>query len=121
MSTARQRGNVSVEVVLLTPVLVLMAVWAAGIGRQTEAVATVRLAADHAARAATMVSRPAMVDVARRTASGVLADRPASCTSPHVGVEVEATRVIVEVGCLADGRRISATSTEVIDVYRGGS
>ncbi len=116
-----QRGSASVELVLLTPVLLLMVWFAAGVGRQADATATARLAADHGARAATMVRRSAMVDVAHRTATLVLADRPTSCAAPHIGVSVATGSVTVEVTCLAEGRRVHASSTEVIDVFRSVS
>ena len=123
MNPGHQRscGSASVELVLMTPVLLLMVWFATGVGRQVDAAATARLAADHGARAATMVRRSAMPEVAHRTALQVVASRPSSCATPGVSVRVTSASVTVEVVCTSQGRQVRAISTEVVDVYRSAT
>lgn len=128
----RDRGSVAVEVVILTPVFVLFAIFVVFGGRSTEAMSDVRHAADQGARAASMVTRAHMESVARSVALADLEARRVTCTDPKVAVSLDASRrfVNVSVECTPsqDGLgllRVSmpvlrATSTEVIDTYRGG-
>ena len=59
-------GSVSTELVLLAPALVLMVLLIVLAGRAGQTVEQVRHAADQGARAASLVSRPAMAAAARR-------------------------------------------------------
>lgn len=129
------RGSVATEMVLLTPVLVLLLLFIAYAGRSGVAVEQVRHAADQGARAASLVRSSAMSSAA---SSAVLADLRAngvSCASPSVSTSTGTSgglrTVTVVVSCTVartglsllgvDSRAVSARSTEVIDRYRGGS
>lgn len=126
------RGSVSVEMVLLTPVLVLFTVFAVFGGRSTETMTDVRHAADQGARAASMVSRAHMQSVARMTVLADLSERRITCSSPRIETSLDSSRrtVTVSVACRPDDSdlgllsvatsELRASSTEVIDVYRGG-
>lgn len=119
MIRVRSRGSATVELVLLTPVLMLFTVLAAQVGRDADAAAMVRLAADHAARSASMVRRTAMVSVAQVAANDVLQSRGAHCDDPKVAVAVTDVDVAVEVTCRTGRGVATARSVEVIDRYRG--
>jgi Flp pilus assembly protein TadG len=129
------RGSVATEMVLLTPVLVLLLLFIAYAGRSGVAVEQVRHAADQGARAASLVRSSAMSSAA---SSAVLADLRAngvSCGSPTVstttGTSGGLRTVTVVVSCTVarsglsllgvDIRTVSARSTEVIDRYRSGA
>jgi Flp pilus assembly protein TadG len=127
------RGSVTTEVVLVTPVLVLLVLFVVAAGRAGQTVEQVRHAADQGARAASMVRTAAMPAVAE---AAVLADLTASgvpCAGPSVTTSVTGTwparSVTVTVRCRVPlrglgpldgpGQLVSASSTEVIDRYRG--
>lgn len=112
------RGSTTVELVLLTPVLVLLTTLVVGVGRDVEASATAQLAAEYAARAASMVRRSAMASTARSAALEAVGERPTTCDRPRVEVTVSSDAVTVEVVCHADGRTIRGVSVEVLDRYR---
>ena len=57
------RGSVSVEMVALTPILVLLALFAVFVGRSAEGLTAVQHAADQGARAASKVAFPRMAAV----------------------------------------------------------
>lgn len=128
----RDVGSVTVEVVLLTPLLVLFAVFAVFGGRAAESMTDVQHAADQGARAASLVSSTRMDAEANRAVRDDLAERGVSCPSPRVDVmpSLEGRVVTVTVSCRArlDGLRLlsvgaptlTASSTEVVDRYRGG-
>jgi len=104
------------------------------VGRAGGAVEQVRHAADEGARAASLVSRPAMVAAASSAANADLAGNGANCSSSSVAVDVvdggEVDSVTVTVTCVINGagtellgasaRSVTASSTEVIDRYRAG-
>ena len=130
----RDRGSAAVEMVLLTPLLVLLLLFVVHVGRAGEGMTVVRHAADQGARAASMVSSGRMADVARRAVEKDLARADHSCADPSVSVRTsvvgETTWVTVQVVCStsfdglgllgAGGARMSASSTEIVDRYRGG-
>jgi Flp pilus assembly protein TadG len=120
--------------VLLTPLLVLLLLFVVHVGRAGDGMTAVRHAADQGARAASMVSSGRMADVARRAVEKDLARADHSCADPSVSVRTsvvgETTWVTVQVVCStsfdglsllgAGGVRMSASSTEIVDRYRGG-
>ncbi len=130
----RDRGSAAVEMVLLTPLLVLLLLFVVHVGRAGDGMTAVRHAADQGARAASMVSSSRMVDVARRAVEKDLARADRLCADPSVSVRTsvvgESTWVTVGVVCStsfdglsllgAGGARLSASSTEIVDRYRGG-
>lgn len=131
-SRRRDEGSVTVEVVLLTPLLVLFAVFAVFGGRAAESMTDVQHAADQGARAASLVSSSRMAAEANRAVRHDLDERGVSCPEPLVSVSpsLEGRVVTVAVTCRArnDGLEIlgvatptlTASSTEVVDRYRGG-
>lgn len=128
----RDSGSASMEMVLITPLLVIFVLLVVFGGRSVESTNDVKHAADQGARAASMVATARMPDVARRAVQADLAARRVSCPSPSVDVRtsLEGRTVTVTVSCRADGqglglldvstRSVSATSTEVVDRYRAG-
>lgn len=134
MKVVRDRGSVAVELVILTPVLVLLTVFIVYLGRAGGSIQQVRHAADAGARAASIVARPTMEQVAAATATNDLRDNGVNCSSTSVGVTVngaaDAMSVTVTVRCTINqqgttllgstARTVSASSTEVVDEHRGG-
>ena len=126
------RGSVSVEMVALTPVLVLLAIFAVFVGRSAEGLTAVQHAADQGARAASKVAFPRMAAVGTDAVMADLIDRKVACVSPRVSVMRgdDDRTVTVSVSCSpsidglslldVDSPRLSASSTEVVDYYRGG-
>jgi Flp pilus assembly protein TadG len=123
-----EQGSTTVEMVILVPVIMLLLLFIVYVGRLTQAKAEVAQAADHAARAAALVAKGRMDGEARRAASESLTD--ASCLNRQIAVSAGDTEVTATVTCtinrsdlapLAPGQQVvTATSTEVIDVRRGG-
>lgn len=132
--SVRDRGSAAVELVLLTPALVVLVLFVVAAGRNGVASAHVRHAADQGARAASMVSGPAMESAARSAALSDLRSTDVACSRTSVAVSIGNTgsirTVSVTVSCTVarsglsllglDSTRIDATSVEVIDRYRGG-
>ena len=132
--TRNDRGSVSVEMVLLTPVLVMLMLFVVFLGRAGGANEQVRHAADQAARAASIVARPRMQAVAELVAQADLAANGFSCSSTSVSVALLgapfASSVTVTVSCRVNqagtelvgalSRTIVASSTDVVDRYRAG-
>jgi Flp pilus assembly protein TadG len=127
---------VSLELVLLTPALIVLILFVAFCGRLTRAESIVRDAAAAGARAASLRQQPA---AARADASAAvlasLAGQPTVCPNPVVSVDTSGLRpggqVAVEVRCdtrLSDlallgvpgTRTTTARSVEVVDRWRGG-
>jgi len=120
--------------VLLTPVLVLLMLFVVFLGRAGGATEQIRHAADEAARAASIVARPNMQAVAHSVAAADLAANGFNCASTTVGLGVIDTTAVssvtVTVSCVVNqqgtallgtpSRTLTASSTEVIDRYRGG-
>jgi Flp pilus assembly protein TadG len=129
------RGSAAVELVLLTPLLVTLLLFVVHVGRAGEGMTAVRHAADQGARAASLVSESRMSDAARRAVVDDLARSAQSCTSPSVTTETttsgSVTWVTVRVRCTTSteglallgvgSTTISASSSEIVDRYRGGS
>ena len=129
----RDRGSAATEMVLLTPVVVLMLLMVVHGGRTAGAMNMVRHAADEGARAASLVSVGAMSNAAVAAVNDDLADERGSCLDVRVDTYYIPARpgsVTVTVSCAVDdhdvaslglvSRRVTASSTEVVDIYRGG-
>jgi Flp pilus assembly protein TadG len=135
---ARERGSLTVELVLLAPVLVLFALLATGLGRYQGARQEVVDAANAGAEAASLVPAPVQADaVARSTAEAALKAQAHMCpnpvvttdTSQFVGVTGRGGWVRVSVDCrvgLADllvagfpgSMDVTVTQTAPVDPYR---
>jgi Flp pilus assembly protein TadG len=127
-----QSGSVTVEMVLLTPVLMLLILFGVYASRASESLVQVRHAADQAARSASKVSRGRVQSVANDVANRTLNNSGTSCVDFAVSTTVidqgsnSAVRVKVECTIKTQGlellgvseRRVSATSTEVLDRWR---
>lgn len=131
-----ERGGVTTELAVLTPVLVLLMLFVVLSGRLGQADQDVTQAAAEAARVVSLtrgsVDRAAL---AARTAAGNLAASGVRCGDLDVATDTGDLRpggsVRVDVRCdvdlrglsalgVADGRVVTATAVEVIDTYRGG-
>ena len=131
-----ERGTVAVEVAVLAPALVTLLLLVVYAGRVTHANGEVQRAATQAARAATLrQTAAAATSAARATATSGLRDAGFVCSDLTTVVDTSrftaGGTVAVTVRCTADmrdvtllgvpGRRtFTATSTQVIDRYRGG-
>lgn len=127
----RDRGSVTTEILLLTPVVMLLGLFALQVGRWSGAQLDVQHAADSAARAASMVASGRMASEARLTALADLTNRGAQCEWPIVTAErvqsdgMRAVRVVVSCTVNQQGlmnlgmgrRRVRAGSMEYIDVF----
>lgn len=128
------RGSAAIEMVLLTPVLVVLLLFVIHVGRTSEGVSELRHAADQGARAASLAARSRMSAAAVAAVRRDLAASGSSCEQPTVAVTLQSSvfsgSVRVDVRCrvstlglaLIGSRQVqlSATSTEVIDRFRGG-
>ncbi len=127
-----ERGSATVELVLLTPVLMTLALFVVIAGRTGESQIQVHHAADQAARAASMVRPAAMQQVAENVAFRDLANNGVACIKTKITVSFDDSQashsVTVSVECVinSDGldllglseHRVKANSTEVIDRWR---
>jgi len=127
-----QPGSVTVELVILTPVLMVLIMFGVYAGRSSEALIQVRHAADQAARAASKVSRSSATNTAAEVVRKSLANSGRSCTDILVDTSLlsrgDDLTVRVSVGCTIEtrelvvlgirSRRVNATSTEIIDRWR---
>ena len=125
-------GSVAVEMVILAPVLILLILFGVYASRASESLVQVRHAADQAARSASKVSRGRVQSVANDVANRTLNNSGTSCVDFAVSTAVidqgsnSAVRVKVECTIKTQGlallgvseRRVSATSTEVLDRWR---
>ncbi len=128
---AKQRGSVTVELVLLTPVLVLLGLFVLFLGRSSGAQLHVQHAADVGARAASMVSSAAMSNEAKSAVFRDLGATNTECIKPVVYFKKSLQKsfwvVTVTVKCIvnssgltmigAQEKTVSAESTEYVDVY----
>ena len=126
------RGSATVELVLLAPVLVVLALFVVYAGRGAEALTQVRHSADQGARAASLVRISRMETVGRAAVLADLQMSGMSCVNPQINVAVDtdsAVRsVLVEVECVVNQiglgliglreRVVTAQSIEVIDRWR---
>jgi Flp pilus assembly protein TadG len=125
------KGSVTVEVVLLAPVLVLVAMLIVHAGRMSDAHLRVQHAADVAARAASQVRESAMVSTAQNAALAELMTNGVPCVDIQVTVrrlrDNRNGSVEASVSCLHNVQglqslrvrqvRVSATSREIIDRF----
>ncbi|WP_329562055.1 TadE family protein [Kitasatospora sp. NBC_01266] len=130
---AKDRGSVSVELTLITPLLITLVLLAVGVGRLAGARLDVEDAAHQAARAA---SRARSFDEARgagqQMANEALSQAGTSCPQPETNVDTDAFhpggQVVVTVSCtvaLADlsavplpgHQTITAAFTAPLDTY----
>jgi Flp pilus assembly protein TadG len=119
--------------VLLAPVVLTLVLFVVYVGRLAQANTHVRHAAAEAARAASLVDRSRMDSVARSAALADLSNNGVACRGPQVAVMLSHSGTVgsveVEVTCEVDRddlvmlglgvQRVKASSSEVIDVYRG--
>ena len=127
-----ERGSATVELVLLTPVLMVLTMFVVTAGRSGESKIQVHHAADQAARAASLVHPRSMQSVAERVAREDLVNSGVGCINTTIGVTVEDSgslhSVTVGVDCVVNHgdlellglreRHVFARSTEVIDRWR---
>src|SRR3954451_21888710 len=103
----RDQGSVTVELTLLTPVVLALLLFTVGLGRVEDAQGQVDGAARDAARAASMASDPAAAaSAARRAAAGDVAGTTLDCHDLTVDVDTShygaGGDVVVRVACTAD-------------------
>ena len=129
-----ESGAVSTELVLLTPLLLVMFLFVVALGRVVSARIEVDGAAAQAARAASIARSPATATaVAEQTATTALGGDHVTCANLTVTTDtadfVPGGQVVVTVSCSVDladlvGLRLPAaetltsTATSVLDVYR---
>jgi len=127
-----ERGSASVELVILTPVLLTLVLLVVYFGRYTSAMQVTQQAADHAARSASKSRFSEMHDVGSRSARVYLERSRSGCRDVRVNVALDRDTsrpsVLVEVECSVDRtslgllglflRRVHAESIEVVDVWR---
>jgi|SRR5579884_3015836 len=130
----RQQGSAAVELVLLTPVLVVLLLFVVAVGRLAETRGDVDAAARDAARAASIARGP---DSARTDGEAAarqrLAEGRVTCRTLDVQLSTAEFRsggtVAATVGCVVDlsdltllgvpgTRRVSATFAEPVDIFR---
>lgn len=130
----RDSGSVATELVLLTPLLVIMLMFVVHAGRAGQGIHQLKHAADQGARAASLVARPRMSSAAQQAVNEDLSTSGLSCVSPKVATNYAqssmSSSVTVTVSCQTSNEGLSllgahtvsmaASSTEVIDRYRAG-
>ncbi len=122
------RGSMSVEMVLLTPVLMVCALFVVYAGRLGDRTVAVRSVAAAAAREASLRHPGAMADHATRVTVDALEDIVVGCGSGQASTEIDDSSVTVEVRCRLDTTDLSllgvgsttlvGRSREVVDVWR---
>ena len=134
----RQRGSAPVELVIITPVLILFLLLYLGFGRITRAEQLVDDAAAQAARAATLnyLNPGQAAAAAQQAATQALAQGGLACASDQVSVETgndhPGGSITVHLACTADlseavaaglpgSVTLTATATSPIDVYVPGT
>jgi Flp pilus assembly protein TadG len=131
-----EEGSVALELVLLTPLVLVLVLFVTFCGRVTRAEAIVRDAAAAGARAASLRQRAAAAQAdAHAAVLTSLSGHVGTCPTPAVLVDTAALRpggrVAVEVRCatplhdlgllgVPGSRTVVARSVEVIDAWRGG-
>lgn len=125
-------GSASVELVLLTPVLMVLILFGVYSGRASESLIHVRHAADQAARGASKVSRSRIESTAFQVVEREFDSESTSCLDVSVTTSIinqggnDAVRVAVSCTINTQGllllgvnqRQVSATSIEVLDRWR---
>jgi len=127
-----ERGSLTVELVILAPMLMFMVLFGVHVGRLSEAKVQVQHAADQGARAGSLAAKSKMVSAATVAAENDLKLAGVSCAKVSVEVGLVATgltnavRVQVDCDVRLDGTellgllpdRVHASSIEVIDEWR---
>ena len=127
-----ERGSLTVEMVILAPVLMFMVLFGVHVGRLSEAKVQVQHAADQGARAGSLAAKSKMVSAATVAAENDLKLAGVSCAKVSVEVGLvktgltNAVRVQVDCDVRIDGTellgllqdRVNASSIEVIDEWR---
>ena len=132
-----QRGAVSTELAVLTPVLIGFMLLVVFAGRVAQAEGDVANAAHEAARAASLVATPqAALEAGTNTAAANIAEGAVACRNLDVSVDTSdfaaGGQVAVTVTCQAaftdiamlavpGNRTFTSTAIEVIDTYRANS
>ena len=121
-----QRGSAALEVVLVTPLLLIMLMFVVGLGRLASSRGEVDGAARDAARAASTARTPtAAVAVARTAASGTLADHSITCGQLDVVVDTSDFRpggsVSVSIACTVQLSDLTGTGFGRSQVLHGGA
>jgi len=130
-----ERGSAAAELVLVTPFLFLLLLFAVAAGRLVQARLDVDSAAQQAARAASLARTPAAASAqAQQVAQAALAGQSVTCDpaviTPDTGDFTPGGQVTVQVSCtvhLSDlsllhipgSETLTSTFTAPIDVYRG--
>jgi Flp pilus assembly protein TadG len=128
------RGAVTaVELVLITPLFLVLLVFVVFCGRMGRTAHVVRAVAASAARAASLERSPGAAAAAARAVTGTPSDGDLSCDSPDVsfGSDGGVDTVTVKVRCTASlaglslvpvggSHTFSYSATEPLDAYRGG-
>ncbi|HEY3673051.1 MAG TPA: TadE/TadG family type IV pilus assembly protein [Acidimicrobiia bacterium] len=130
-----ERGSVTTELVIVTPLLLLLLLFVVALGRTAGSRIDINGAAGEAARAASIARTPlAAQDAAHQTASASLADQHVTCASLDVATDTSRFQpggtVTVSVRCdvklgdltglrLPSSKTLTATATAPIDRYRG--
>ena len=127
-----ERGSLTVELVILAPMLMFMVLFGVHVGRLSEAKVQVQHAADQGARAGSLAAKSKMVSAATVAAENDLKLAGVSCAKVSVEVGLvptgltNAVRVHVDCDVRLDGTellgllpdRVHASSIEVIDEWR---
>lgn len=132
---SRDRGSAAAELVLITPFLVLLLLFAVAAGRLVQARLDVDAAAQQAARAASLARTPeAATAQATQVAQAALAGQSITCDPALITLDlgdfIPGGQVSVQVSCtvhLSDlsllhipgSETITSTFTSPIDTYRG--
>ena len=116
-----ERGSVTVELVILTPLLMMLVLFGIYAGRASEAVIQVRHAADQAARAASKGGKSRIQSTAKQIAERALQNSGTSCTEIVVNSSLisqgEDSAVLVKVDCT---RTLEAFSSSIANMMVGG-
>lgn len=127
-----ERGSLTVELVLLAPVLMAMVLFGVHAGRLSEAKIQVQHAADQGARAGSQASESKIVESSRQASERDLRLSGVACVDISIQVErvaagsVDAVRVSISCRVRDDGTEllglfpdvVHASSIEVIDRWR---
>lgn len=132
---AAVRGVAALELAILAPAVIVLALVAVFGGRMTQAESEVYAAAHSAARAGTLARTPAEAEsAARQQAAATLGDHHVSCRQLTVTVDTASFRpggfVSAQVHCTVDvadlaglglpgSISVSGSATSPIDLYRG--
>lgn len=129
---SKQRGSMAVETVILTPVFVLLLIFVSYVSRVVVAQHELNRAADVAARAASQVRSTSMTSRGIETATSSIQANRSHCLNFTAEVSRRSIAGIihaeVRTSCRIDvfglsilgirSPELTATSTEVVDVYR---